>query len=130
VVTRGSPVHVNDAQRSLPPAFASRLLRLGRSLEPEATGFRNFRQTAELVAGLDLVITVDSAVAHLAGAMHKPVWVLLPAHNTDWRWLKDRSDSPWYPTMRLFRQPRPDDWESVFSELESAVRAEGLQVRR
>jgi hypothetical protein len=121
VVTRVSPTHANDAHRSLPPAYAERLLRLGRSLEPEVTGFKTFRQTAELIAGLDLVITIDSAVAHLAGAMHKPVWVLLPAANTDWRWLKDRRDSPWYPTMRLFRQPHHGDWESVLREVEGAL---------
>lgn len=121
VVTRGRPTHVNDANRSLPKPYAQRMLNLGRSLEPEATGFTDFRQTAELIAGLDLIITVDTAVAHLAGAMQKPVWVLLPATNTDWRWLKGRSDSPWYPTMRLFRQRAPGDWENALQQVEAAL---------
>jgi hypothetical protein len=66
-------------------------------------------ETAALIANLDLVITVDTMVAHLAGAMGRPVWLLL-RHEADWRWLAGRDDSPWYPSMRLFRQPRPGDW--------------------
>ena len=77
-------------------------------------------------AELDLVITVDTAVAHLAGALGKPVWVLLP-HVPDWRWMLGRDDSPWYPTMRLFRQPAVNAWEpaiaSVARELSSSVRS-------
>ena len=64
----------------------------------------DFADTAAVVANLDLVICVDTAVAHLAGALGKPCWVLLPDYKTDWRWLTERTDSPWYPTMRLFRQ--------------------------
>jgi hypothetical protein len=71
-----------------------------------------FADTAALIANLDLVITVDTSIAHLAGAMGKPVWTLL-AFAPDWRWLLNRTDSPWYPTMRLFRQPSPGDWGSV-----------------
>lgn len=67
---------------------------------------------ARIVAGLDLVVTVDSMPAHLAGALGRPVWTLLHAE-ADWRWMDDREDSPWYPTMRLFRQQCPGDWESV-----------------
>ncbi len=72
----------------------------------------DFDLTAEWMGGLDLVITVDSAVAHLAGAMSQPVWILVPAVS-DWRWLVDREDSPWYPTARLFRQERSGEWGPV-----------------
>jgi ADP-heptose:LPS heptosyltransferase len=85
---------------------------------PEAKGlyvtdwtdeFVDFAETAGLIANLDLVITIDTAVAHLAGAMGKPVWVLLK-HVPDWRWMMGREDSPWYPSMRLFRQEKLGDW--------------------
>jgi hypothetical protein len=72
----------------------------------------DFRDTAAIMSSVDLVISSDTSVAHLAGALGKPVWVLLQ-YVADWRWLLDRSDSPWYPTARLFRQPDIDDWESV-----------------
>ncbi|MDX2230178.1 MAG: tetratricopeptide repeat-containing glycosyltransferase family protein [Leptolyngbyaceae cyanobacterium bins.349] len=72
--------------------------------------------TAAAIAQLDLVITVDTVVAHLAGALGKPVWVLL-AHVPDWRWMQGRTDSPWYPTMRLFRQPQPGDWQRVMQDV-------------
>ena len=72
--------------------------------------------TAAVIRCLDLVITVDTAVAHLAGALAAPVWLILP-HVPDWRWLLERPDSPWYPTMRLFRQERPGDWHAVFARL-------------
>ena len=65
---------------------------------------------------LDLVISVDSSPAHLAGALGVPVWVPLP-QDSEWRWLFDREDSPWYPTMRLFRQTTPDDWSDVFARM-------------
>jgi ADP-heptose:LPS heptosyltransferase len=70
---------------------------------------------------LDLVITSDTAIAHLAGALARPVWVALQ-YVPDWRWLLDRSDSPWYPTMRLFRQTRRGDWTGVFAGMETALR--------
>ena len=73
-----------------------------------------FIDTAAVMMNLNLIVTSDTAIAHLAGALGRPVWVLLPAI-PDWRWLTDREDSPWYPTMRLFRQPARGDWESVFS---------------
>ncbi|APV49608.1 hypothetical protein BWI17_07905 [Betaproteobacteria bacterium GR16-43] len=76
----------------------------------------DFRDTAALVSQLDLVISVDTAVAHLAGAMGKPVWVLLP-HAPDWRWMLEREDSPWYPSARLIRQPRTEDWASVMERV-------------
>ncbi|MFC5397628.1 tetratricopeptide repeat protein [Undibacterium jejuense] len=75
---------------------------------------QNFSDTAALIAHLDLVISVDTSVAHLAGALAKPCWVLLPQYRTDWRWLKYRLDSPWYPeVMRLFRQMPDEDWSAV-----------------
>jgi tetratricopeptide (TPR) repeat protein len=80
----------------------------------------DFADTAALISQLDLVITVDTAIAHLAGAMGKPVWVLLP-FVPDWRWLLDRDDSPWYPTMRLFRQPTPADWKEVIDQVSYAL---------
>jgi len=121
VVTRGRPSHYNDAHRSLDPAAASRLLALGRDLAPEATGARDFRETAEIVAGLDLVISVDTAIAHLAASLGKPTWILLPAFGADWRWMTARSDSPWYPSARLFRQQAPGDWSSVLDRVEQVL---------
>jgi hypothetical protein len=72
--------------------------------------------TAAIIMGLDLVITCDTALAHLAGALGAPAWVVLQAV-PDWRWLIERSDSPWYPTMRLFRQRTPGDWPEVFEHV-------------
>ena len=69
---------------------------------------------------LDLVVSVDTAVAHLAGALNLPTWLLLP-YNADFRWLRDRNDSPWYPSMRLFRQNGRNNWSSVIDELRSAL---------
>jgi ADP-heptose:LPS heptosyltransferase len=80
------------------------------------TQLNDFSDTAALIANLDLVIGVDTAVIHLAGALGKPVWVLL-AHIPEWRWLLDWNSSPWYPTMRLFRQERPGDWRGTITKL-------------
>ncbi len=80
-----------------------------------------FMDTAAIMMNLDLVITSDTSVAHLAGALGVPVWVAL-SFVPDWRWMLDRSDSPWYPTMRLFRQKRLGDWQGVFEEIEAALR--------
>lgn len=81
----------------------------------------DFADTAAVVSALDLVITVDTSVAHLAGALGKAVWVLLP-FSPDWRWLRDRDDSPWYPTARLFRQPARGDWASVIERVAAGLR--------
>ena len=81
---------------------------------------KDFADTATVIAGLDLVITVDTAVAHLAGALGTPVWNLL-SFAADWRWLLDRDDCPWYPTMKLFRQKTPGDWKSVISSVRKAL---------
>jgi len=80
----------------------------------------DFAETAALVEQLDLVISVDTAVAHLAGALNKPVW-LLNRWDTDWRWLLQRDDCPWYPSLRQFRQPGPGDWESAIAQLTAAL---------
>ena len=79
-----------------------------------------FADTAALIAELDLVISVDTAVAHLAGALGKPVWILLP-YTPDWRWQLGRADSPWYPTARLFRQTSRGDWASAMAQVREAL---------
>jgi tetratricopeptide (TPR) repeat protein len=83
---------------------------------------QDFADTAALIANLDLIISVDTAAAHLAGAMGRPVWTLL-RFAPDWRWLRDREDSPWYPTMRLFRQQTPGDWREAISRIVDALRS-------
>ena len=84
---------------------------------------RDFGDSAALITQMDLVITVDTAVAHLAGALGKPTWVLLP-HAPDWRWMLERDDSPWYPKMRLFRQYRPGFWVEVIKRVTDALETE------
>ena len=81
-----------------------------------------FMDTAAVMQHIDLIITVDTAIAHLAGALGIPVWVMLP-YETDWRGIQDRTDSPWYPTMRLFQQPKPFDWDTVANQIINTVRA-------
>ena len=82
----------------------------------------DFMETAALISCLDLVITVDTSVAHLAGALGRPTWILLP-HTPDWRWLLDRDDTPWYPNTRLFRQQAHGDWPHVFARMEAHLLA-------
>jgi Tfp pilus assembly protein PilF len=94
------------------------LHRLVRDVSPHITSFAD---TATLMAQLDLVITIDTSAAHLAGALGRPVWVLL-RYVSDWRWQDEPLDSPWYPTMRLFRQPHPDDFSSPVARLTEALR--------
>ena len=82
---------------------------------------KDFAEAAALVQNLDLIVTIDTSIAHLAGALAKPVWVLIP-FQCDFRWLLNRTDTPWYPTMRLFRQPKPDDWNTPIAEMAEALR--------
>ncbi len=138
----GNPDFARDRQRSLPLATLAPLLAipalswhiLQKELRPgdadilashpglqmPGPGFADFADTAACVAGLDLVVTADTAVAHLAGALGRPCWIMLP-HAADFRWLRDRDDSPWYPTVRLFRQPRPGDWPAVAAAIAAAL---------
>ena len=129
----GNPLHRNDRRRTPPPAAFEPLL-AGReivSLIPGKTlpGLRapdtpltDYAETAALIAGLDLIVTVDTSVAHVAGALGRPAWVLLP-YAPDWRWLLLRNDTPWYSSLRLFRQPEPGDWRSVIAEIVTALAA-------
>ena len=133
----GNAAHVNDRNRSMalarfialaagPGQFVSlqkqvreadlALLRERPDIVHFGEALADFADTAALVANLDLVLTVDTAVAHLAAALGKPVWLLLP-FNADWRWLLERGDSPWYPSMRLFRQPGPGDWDGALARV-------------
>lgn len=125
IKTRGSPTQASDHRRSLPDDLAAELLSLPGAvdLDPASTGATSFQETAEIVAGLDLVISVCTSVAHLAGAMGKPVWVMLPFVKTYWLWMRGRDDSPWYPSARLFRQGPDENWRPVID----AVKAELLR---
>lgn len=149
LVWAGNPSHKNDRNRSIPlsllvplanvprvrlfslqkgsAAEQIRSCALNQNIADYSDELVDFSDTAALIENLDLIITVDTAVAHLAGAMGKPVWLLLP-FAPDWRWLLERSDSPWYPSMRLFRQSRPGDWsgvvERVLAELTSLSRTD------
>ena len=87
------------------------------SFGPEIGGFSD---TAAIIASLDLVVTIDTGVAHLAASMGKPTWIMLP-YSSDWRWLRGRSDSPWYPSARLFRQEAPGQWEPVATRVAEAL---------
>ena len=111
-----------DPGRSLPAEFAAELLALpgAISLHPEDTGARDFQATADLIAGLDLVISIDTSVAHLAGALGKPTFVLLQHHSADWRW----GDSPaWYASVETLRQPAPGDWRGLIDAVTRRVQA-------
>lgn len=143
IVWAGSPEHGNDHNRSCPLAMfaplaaidgvklyglqkgeaAGQMERLSQALAVEnlSEDLHDFSDTAAAVENLDLVISVDTAPAHLAAAMGKPTWLLLP-FAPDWRWMLERTDSPWYPTMRLFRQERWGDWNSVFQNVTEELR--------
>jgi hypothetical protein len=94
---------------------------LGGKLHDVSESLLDFADTAALIQNLDLVITVDTALAHLAGALDKPVWLLLP-YVPDWRWMLDRNDSPWYPSMEIFRQVNPLDWTVPVLEVAEHLR--------
>jgi hypothetical protein len=140
----GRPTHVSDHLRSMnlsqfaplsgTPGITFYSLQKGpgseQAIAPPA-GMRwvdltgeidDLAETAALISQLDLVITVDSAVAHLAGALGKPVWILT-RFAPDWRWMLEREDSPWYPTARLFRQPAPGDWAVVVERIREELSA-------
>jgi Flp pilus assembly protein TadD len=153
LVWKGSPQFENDAERSI--ASLDMLAPLGAvggvhfvSLQKGAgedeaanppAGLRfthlgskiaDFGDSAAIVANLDLVISVDTAIAHLAGAMGKPCWVMLPDYMTDWRWLKERIDTPWYPVnMRLFRQAETGQWPAVIDTVRQALEEFVLKKR-
>jgi hypothetical protein len=108
------------AEQLLTVPFRDRIVDLGTEFDGGADAFLD---CAAVMANLDLVITTDTSIAHLAGALGRPVWVALNSA-ADWRWLLDRTDSPWYPSMRLFRQPdRLQGWEPVIAELSNALGA-------
>lgn len=115
---RGSPTNLRDADRSMPEGLLQAAVPEGRLLAPEG----DVRDSLERLAGLDLVITVDTSWAHMAGALGVPCWVLLPFRELDWRWLRERRESPWYDSVRLFRQPAPGDWASVIDQVRAALR--------
>jgi hypothetical protein len=124
-----------DPRRSMPGDIAARMVR-GAACEvivlqhefdavdrswARPSGCDTLADVAACVASLDLVITVDTVFAHLAGALGRPAWVLLHA-DPDWRWMTDRDDSPWYPTVRLYRQPAPNDWSAVVTRVARDLR--------
>ncbi|MCL6433920.1 MAG: tetratricopeptide repeat protein, partial [Leptolyngbyaceae cyanobacterium HOT.MB2.61] len=141
LVWAGNPAHKNDRYRSCKLEWFQSLLdlpgicfyslqkgdaaadlqRFQFPIHDLGAELEDFADTAAAIAQLDLVISVDTAVAHLAGALGKPVWLLL-SYAPDWRWLLERQDSPWYPTLRIFRQKQPGDWQSVFEQLQVALR--------
>jgi len=141
-VWAGNPAHENDKNRSLIVNYFSSLvlikqtqfysLQLGEQAQPLselkaanpvlnlAQSITEFADTAAIIAQMDLIICVDTAIAHLAGALGKPTWILLP-FAPDWRWLLHRDDSPWYPSVQLFRQTEAGNWQTVFAQLQTAL---------
>lgn len=141
----GRPTHPNDRRRSMaleqfaglvdagPAAFVSlqkpmpdrdlEIMPRFAGMTDQADALTDFGETAALIENLDLVITVDTSMGHLAGALGKPAWILIPKA-ADWRWMIDREDSPWYPSVRLFRQQKPGDWDGPLGQLRSALRTE------
>ena len=124
VAWSGNPEHLNDRWRSIRPELLTPLDSFEFQSLPRSG---DMADTAAAMSRMDLVISVDTAAAHLAGALGKPVWVLLP-YVADWRWLSGRADSPWYPSATLFRQPAPGDWETVLRQVAEKL-AKGLISR-
>lgn len=142
LVWAGNPAHPNDRIRSMPLETLAPLLglegvrflslqkgpaeaelgRMARAPEPLGKELSDMDDTAAVIACLDLIVCVDTSVAHLAGALAKPVWMMVP-HAPDWRWLLGREDSPWYPTMRLFRQDAPGAWAPVIERVAAGLRS-------
>ncbi|HVT88132.1 MAG TPA: tetratricopeptide repeat protein [Tepidisphaeraceae bacterium] len=134
LVWQGNPKHINNRNRSLSPTNFQPLINLPgvkcfslqiggapvHNVTDLASDLRDFADTAAALNELDLLITVDTAATHVAGAMGRPVWLLLPLI-PDWRWLLDRADSPWYPTMRIFRQAKVGDWSDVMDQIMQAL---------
>jgi hypothetical protein len=123
---RLSPLLSRDAdwialQNAVRPSDAAALQACGR-LGVFADQLNDFADTAALLDLMDLVITVDTSIAHLAGAMGKPVWIMLP-FSPDWRWMLKRRDSPWHPSARLFRQSEIGDWTKVIDDIKGGLRA-------
>ncbi len=126
IAWRGNPVHANDADRTFSRGNFQALEDLGAALIPldyEISGATTLAQTADLISKMDLVISVDTSTVHLAGTLNKPCWVLLPKHRTDWRWLRDRSDTPWYPSLKLYRQTARGDWGPVIAQVAADLKA-------
>lgn len=139
LVWRGNPAHANDQDRSLPdlsvltplwrvPGLRFFSLQVPAQSRPEglpltdlAPHLHDFADTAALLVGLDLLISVDTSTAHLAGALGLPCWLLLPAWRCDWRWQRERDDSPWYPRTRLFRQACRGEWGDVIEAVARAL---------
>jgi Flp pilus assembly protein TadD len=143
LVWRGNPKHSNDADRSLlgigalaplwsipgidfislcrPVAVHAEILPASQPMLDLGRELRDFSDVAAVLMQLDLLISVDTATAHLAGALGVPCWVLLPDFRTDWRWMRDTQQSPWYPAMRLFRQTRRGDWQGTVLRVRDAL---------
>ncbi len=137
LVWAGNPDHINDARRSMKPAALApvlavpgfRFASLQLGADPSVLGvpvldlaprLTDLAETAAALAALDLLVSVDTALAHLAGALGRPAWVALP-YAADWRWQLARADSPWYASLRLFRQPHPGNWASVTAAIAAAL---------
>jgi hypothetical protein len=117
---RRPDIEFHALQPEVPDAHRDWLAANGLTILTDAA-LRDFADTAALIMQMDLVITIDTAVAHLAGALGRPVWVML-LRGADWRWLRHRADSPWYPTARLFRRGAEPDWGVVVDAVARALR--------